>query len=190
MMSRIETVLLSVALCACVAACNPDKKITAVPVAVADAKTADVVRPAAAPDMAPPAIQGADVRVAGADVPTAAEARQVVVDYYVAINARDYKKAYASWDQDGAASRQNYEDFSGGYTNTEAVEATIGQPFDAEGAAGFTYITVPVELVAKQYNGTARSYHGRFALRAVTADGASGQQRRWHLISAEMQRLP
>ncbi|MEP6908359.1 MAG: hypothetical protein ABI858_10330, partial [Pseudoxanthomonas sp.] len=121
---------------------------------------------------------------------TPADARQGVVNYYAAINARAYRKAYGAWSEEGAASGQSYEHFSGGYANTESVEATVGEAFDEEGAAGSRYITVPVELVAKQYNGTTRSYRGRFTLRAVMADGATEQQRRWHLASAEMQRMP
>lgn len=123
-------------------------------------------------------------------LPTAADARQVVVAYYAAIDSRDYRKAYGLWGEGGEASGQSFEHFSGGYANTESVEADVGEATDEEGAAGSRYITVPVQLRARQYNGTLRSYRGRFALRAVVADGASGEQRRWHLDSAEMQRLP
>ena len=113
-----------------------------------------------------------------------------MVDYYAAIDARDYRKAYGLWRDGGAASGQSFEHFSGGYADTESVEAEVGDATDEEGAAGSRYITVPVQLRARQYNGTLRSYRGRFALRAVVADGADEEQRRWHLDSAEMQRLP
>ena len=111
------------------------------------------------------------------------------MDYYAALNAHDHKKAYALWGADGAASGQRFEHFSGGYANTESVEAEVGAATDESGAAGSRYISVPVELRAHQYNGVVRSYRGRFALRAVVAEGASEEQRRWHLDSAEMQRL-
>lgn len=121
--------------------------------------------------------------------PTAADARQLVVDYYAALNARDYQKAYALWEDGGAASGQSFQHFSGGYATTESVAADVGAPTDQEGAAGARYISVPVTLRAQQYNGVQRSYRGRLALRAVAVDGASGEQRGWHLPSAEMQRL-
>jgi hypothetical protein len=93
------------------------------------------------------------------------------------------------WSDDGAASGQTFAQFSGGYGNTRSVLASVGEPADEEGAAGSRYIQVPVQLTALQRDGSERRYTGRFTLRAVMADGATEQQRRWHLASAEMQRL-
>ena len=123
------------------------------------------------------------------DQATPAAARQVVVDYYAAIDAGDYAKAYALWSDNGAASGQTFEHFSGGYANTRSVHAVVGDPTDEEGAAGSRYIQVPVQLNALQRDGSERRYDGRFTLRAVMADGATQEQRRWHLASAEMQRI-
>lgn len=123
------------------------------------------------------------------DQATPTAARQVVVDYYAAINVRDYARAYALWSDNGAASGQSYGNFSGGYANTLSVKADVGEPQDEEGAAGSRFIQVPVELRSLQRDGSERTYRGRFTLRAVMADGASGEQRHWHLASAEMQRL-
>ena len=116
-------------------------------------------------------------------------ARQLVIDYYAAIDARDYAKAYSLWSDNGAASGQSFEHFSGGYANTRSVKASVGETVDEEGAAGSRFIQVPVELVAVQRDGSERNYRGRFILRAAMADGASEEQQRWQLASAEMQRL-
>ncbi|MET0655772.1 MAG: hypothetical protein ABWY94_09415, partial [Pseudoxanthomonas sp.] len=116
---------------------------------------------------------------------TPAAARQVVIDYYAAIDAGEYAKAYALWSDKGAASGQTFEHFSGGYANTRSVQAVVGDPTDEEGAAGSRYIQVPVQLTARQRDGGERRYSGRFTLRAVVADGANEDQRRWHLASAE-----
>jgi len=124
------------------------------------------------------------------DQATPAAARQVVVDYYAAIDSGDYAKAYALWSDNGAASGQTFEHFSGGYANTLSVQAVVGDPSNEEGAAGSRYIQVPVQLNALQRDGNERRYHGSFTLRAVVADGATHEQRRWHLASAEMQRDP
>lgn len=144
--------------------------------------------PAVVPATTMPAQEAATQ--ADSDEATPAAARQVVIDYYAAIDARDYAKAYALWSDNGAASGQSYEHFSGGYANTRLVQANVGEPFDEEGAVGSRYIQVPVELKALQQDGSERAYRGRFTLRAVMADGASEEQRHWHLASAEMQRLP
>lgn len=113
----------------------------------------------------------------------------MVIDYYAAIDSRDYAKAYALWSDKGAASGQSFQHFSGGYANTRSVKADVGDPRDEEGAAGSRYIQVPVVLKAVQQDGSERDYRGHFILRAVMADGASEEKRHWHLASAEMQRL-
>ena len=110
---------------------------------------------------------------AGSDLATPAAARQVVIDYYAAIDARDYTKAYSLWSDDGAASGQSFEHFSSGYANTRSVQASVGEATDEEGAAGSRYIEVPIELKALQQDGSERNYRGRFTLRAAMADGAS-----------------
>ena len=186
-MRRTES-WIALALCAGMAACTAENQGDAKPAARAAEATTS-----AAPMVAVPDPEAAAARTAAdrdsAPAPTAANARQVVMDYYAALNAHDHKKAYALWGADGAASGQRFEHFSGGYANTESVEAEVGAATDESGAAGSRYISVPVELRAHQYNGVVRSYRGRFALRAVVAEGASEEQRRWHLDSAEMQRL-
>lgn len=172
-MRRTDALFLALALCACVTAC---------------ART-EQAAPAVAAPSPPPATEAAPaMAMETGDAATPAAARQVVVDYYAAIDAGDHAKAYAMWSDKGMASGQTFEHFSGGYANTKSVRAVVGEPADEEGAAGSRYIQVPVQLTALQRDGSERRYSGRFTLRAVMADGASEEQRRWHLASAEMQR--
>lgn len=187
-MRRTEAFALAMTLCAGLSACAD----RATPVSTAPAPDRTVAdTPAVVPATTMPAQEAAtQTDQAGSDEATPAAARRVVIDYYTAIDARDYAKAYALWSDNGAASGQSYEHFSGGYANTRSVQASVGEPFDEEGAAGSRYIQVPVELKALQQDGSERAYRGRFTLRAVMADGASEEQRHWHLASAEMQRLP
>lgn len=177
-MRRTDALLLALALCACMAACSRTEQAATAPMP-AQQGTAAVAAPSPAPAFA----------VGTGNAATPAAARQVVVDYYAAIDAGDYAKAYALWSDNGAASGQTFEHFSGGYANTKSVRAVVGEPTDEEGAAGSRYIQMPVELRALQRDGSERRYRGRFTLRAVVADGASQEQRRWHLASAEMQRI-
>ena len=187
-MRRTEAFALAAALCACLSACAPTDQPAPASAGAPGQAVAEV--PAVAPAAATPAQEAATAaaQVNGAPA-TPSAARQVVIDYYAAIDARDYAKAYALWSDNGAASGQSYGHFSGGYANTRSVKAGVGEPFDEEGAAGSRYIQVPVELKALQRDGSERAYRGRFTLRAVMADGASEEQRHWHLASAEMQRL-
>ena len=124
------------------------------------------------------------------DEATPAAAEAAVRAYYAAINARDCASAYAQWSGGGAASGQSFEHFRDGYANTANVEAEVGTATDEEGAAGSRYIRVPVELRSRQRDDSVRHYRGSFTLRAVMADGASAEQRRWHLYSADIERLP
>ena len=183
-MRRIDAIVLALALPVCLAACTQKESAAPAPMP-SQQETAVVADPAPAPA---PATAPAFAREAS-DTATAASARQVVIDYYAAIDAADYAKAYALWSDNGAASGQTFEQFSGGYANTRSVHAVAGKPTDEEGAAGSRYIQVPVQVHALQHDGGERRYEGRFTLRAVTADGASEEQRRWHLASADMQRI-
>jgi len=189
-MRRTESFALMAAFCVGLSACTPSDQ----PVSASAGGHASGQAAAEIPAVAPPtttSVQEAATPTdqASSDQATPAAAKQVVIDYYAAIDAHDYVRAYALWSDDGAASGQSYEHFSGGYANTRSVKASVGEPFDEEGAAGSRYIQVPVELKALQRDGSERAYRGRFTLRAVMADGASEEQRHWHLASAEMQRL-
>lgn len=189
-MRRTEAFALAAALCACLSACAPTDQPAPVSADGHAPGQAIAEVPAVAPAAATPAQEAATAEdQASGDPATPTAARQVVIDYYAAIDARDYAKAYALWSDNGAASGQSYGNFSGGYANTRSVKAGVGEPFDEEGAAGSRYIRVPVELKALQRDGSERAYRGRFTLRAAMADGASEEQRHWHLASAEMQRL-
>ncbi|MGH8026730.1 MAG: hypothetical protein ACREO0_08380 [Pseudoxanthomonas sp.] len=183
-MRRTDPFFLALALCACMTACTRADRAPSTPTP-AKQETAAVAEPSAAPAVETVPATATDA----SDPATPAAARQVVVDYYAAIDAGDYAKSYALWSDDGAASGQTFEHFSGGYANTQSVRAVVGEPSDEEGAAGSRYIQVPVQLDALQRDGGERRYRGRFTLRAVVADGASQEQRRWHLASAEIQRI-
>jgi len=178
------------------AACGPSAN-TASPTstpAAPDASVAAITEPQASPvpaaimDKAEGDLTAPDQDPKAASMAATPEAAEDTVRrYYEAINDKDYPLAYAQWGNDGAASRQSYEVFSKGYGKTASVQAQVGKAFDQEGAAGSRYIRVPVELAAAQTDGSVRHYRGSFTLRAVMADGATPEQRRWHLDSAELE---
>lgn len=167
-------------LCACTPSPPTPARTASTGSPAATAPATDAPAKSATPADATPSVDEA--------TPAAAEA--VVRAYYAAIDARDFAAAYALWSDGGAASGQSFEHFRNGYANTASVEAEVGAATDAEGAAGSRYIRVPMELRATQHDGSVRHYRGGFVLRAALADGASAEQRRWHLYSADIQRLP
>lgn len=116
----------------------------------------------------------------------AASAVSVLRDYYAAINARDYGKAYAQWSDGGRASGQSLQQFSDGYATTQGVSVVLGEPGRVEGAAGSRYVEIPATLEATQSDGGVRHYAGSLTLRMTLVDGASDAQRRWHIAYANL----
>lgn len=117
---------------------------------------------------------------------SAQAAAAVVRDYYAAIAARDYARAYGHWGDGGAASGQSFEQFRAGFAETAAVTADVGAPGRVEGAAGSRYVAVPVEVHATTTAGAAQCFRGTYTLRRAVAPGATAEQRRWHIASADM----
>lgn len=121
-------------------------------------------------------------------LPSSAEAAAAVVKRcYQALDARDYGTAWQLWGIDGQPGN-SYEKFRQGYARTRSVEVTLGQPGPVEGAAGSSYVSVPVTVRALLVDGTRQTFSGRYQLRRNNdVDGASAEQRRWRLDSAKLE---
>ncbi len=64
---------------------------------------------------------------------------------------------------------------------------TLGHPGPVEGAAGSSYVSIPVTVKARLADGTRQTFSGRYQLRRVNdVDGASAERRRWHLDGAKL----
>ncbi len=115
------------------------------------------------------------------------EAVQVIREYYNAIDRRDYKQAYLTWEGDGAASQHSFEQFKQGFANTASVAVEVGKPGRLDAAAGSVYIEIPVIVTAVTTNGTPQRFHGSYILRRVNdVPGSTLEQQRWHLHSANI----
>ncbi len=110
----------------------------------------------------------------------------VVQRYYDAIAARDFETAYRMWADSGRASGQSFDEFRAGFAQTAAVRAETGDSISVQGAAGTHYATVPVEVHAELRDGTRQRFTGTYTLRRSLVDGATAEQRRWRIHSAEM----
>ena len=112
----------------------------------------------------------------------------VIRQYYAAINARDYRRAYAMWGDSGRDSHQTFEQFSAGFAETAAVHGAIGEPGPIEGAAGSRYVDIPVVISATKKDGTKERFRGKYTLRRSVVTGATEAQQHWHIYSAEIVR--
>jgi hypothetical protein len=113
----------------------------------------------------------------------------IVRDYYAAIRAHDFMRAYRMWQVSGQAGGRSYAQFEAGFDSTESVDAKLGAVSREEGAAGSRFVTVPVDISSRLLNGTTQRFAGTYTLRRVEVPGASAAQRRWHLYAANMRQV-
>jgi hypothetical protein len=97
--------------------------------------------------------------------------------YYAAINARDYRKAYAMWGVSGPPN-QTYEQFAKGFADTTSVRLETGEPSRVGAAAGSRYVEVPVVIV----DGDKR-FEGLYVMRRSVVEGGDPQ---WRIYRADI----
>jgi len=115
-----------------------------------------------------------------------AAAAAVVRDYYAAVAAGDYPRAYGLWSSGGASSGQTLEDFRRGFAETATTGAEVGLPGPIDPAAGSRFIEVPVTVRATTTAGVAQCFRGSYTLRRSEVDGATEEQRLWRIASADL----
>jgi hypothetical protein len=130
--------------------------------------------------------RSADHTSSGSLNDNATAAADVVRQYYQAITAHDYDRAYALWGQSGRASGKTRAEFVAGFARTVEVRLTIRGVPRMEGAAGSQYATVSVAVDAVQSDGQKQRFTGTYTLRRAVADGATPEQRAWHIYTAAL----
>ena len=152
-----------------------------------DSVKASAPPPHAASPVAATPKTAAPASSAGAD--SVGDPAGVVRDYYSAIRAHDFLRAYRMWEASGQRNVRSYAQFASGFDSTETVDVKTGAPGRVEGAAGSRYVTVPVEIDSRLRNGTRQKFAGTYTLRRVVVPGASAAQRRWHLYAASIRQV-
>jgi len=138
------------------------------------------------PSVSPTQSQAPPGRFENADVEAAAD---IIRQYYAAIDARAYRRAYEFWSGKGEASKKSFEQFRNGFAQTKSTSVEIGEPGDVEGAAGSRYITFPVTIHASTKDGKEQNFKGEYVLRRSVVDGATEEQRAWRIYSAKINEL-
>jgi hypothetical protein len=120
---------------------------------------------------------------------TAQGAANLIRRYYADLDRGDFRAAYARWGNDGEDSRQSFADFRRGFAETASTSVEIDGPGEGGGAAGSTYIDVPVTVHARLKDGTRQRFTGHYTLRRVNdVPGSTQAERRWHLYSADLKK--
>ena len=114
-----------------------------------------------------------------------AGARRALQDYYDAINVRDYERAFLVWADSGRALGRTLDEFRDGFRQTKSTSIEIGKG-RLEGAAGSRYVEFPVVIRAETVDGMRERFAGTYVLRRSVVDGASPEQRTWHIHSAKI----
>ena len=111
---------------------------------------------------------------------------EVVKRYYDAIGTGHYDSAYALWEDSGKSSGQTRAQFETGFAQTLRTTLAIGDSVHIEAAAGSQYATVPVIVEAVLRDGKRQHFAGAYVLRRAMVDGATPEQRTWHIYSAHL----
>ncbi|MFB0873993.1 MULTISPECIES: hypothetical protein [unclassified Sphingobium] len=117
------------------------------------------------------------------DPDSAQGAAQVVQGYYGLLEEKRFEDAQDLWNPTSAIGAQDDARFAARFRGFSEIHANIGAPSDPEGAAGSSYVTVPVQV----YGRIAATGKPFYALRQVTlrrvndVPGSTAEQRRWHI---------
>jgi hypothetical protein len=112
-------------------------------------------------------------------------AAQVVQGYYGLLEQRRFDDAQDLWNDQSAIGAEEDEVFARRFRNFSEIRANVGAPGQMEGAAGSSYVVVPVQV----YGRLAANGKPWYRLRQVTlrrvndVPGSSKAQRRWHIAA-------
>jgi len=110
--------------------------------------------------------------------PKSAEAAGQVVQHYAAlIEQQRFAEAEKLWGNAATANKTTQQ-----LKTYAQAHLQVGKPFDMEGAAGSSYISVAVSLYGKLQSDAIRNRSGTAILRRVNdVPGSTQAQRRWHI---------
>jgi membrane-bound inhibitor of C-type lysozyme len=117
-------------------------------------------------------------------------AANVVQIYFASIEGGKYAAARALWGNGGADSKLSPAAFAASFAKYKEYHANIGGPGEIEGAAGSRYVSVPVQVYARLKDGRPDYQTGAIVLRRVEVDGATPEQRKWHIYSIDLKPAP
>lgn len=110
--------------------------------------------------------------------------RHVLVNYYEAINAGNYKFAYLLWDQSGAASGRDLKTFSKGFQRTQAANIVFSSTGEMGEAEGFRFFKQPVTITVENKSGEIKTFSGEYTLRQPVENEVSET---WHIYNVSYQ---
>ena len=111
----------------------------------------------------------------------------VLTAYFDAIADQRYAGAYRLWSDGGRASGMSAAAFAASFASFADYRGQIGAPGRMEGAAGSSYIDIPVEITGQLKSGGRFKQTGTMTLRRVNdVPGATPEQLQWRIYKADL----
>ena len=108
-------------------------------------------------------------------------AGQVLQSYFALLESDRGTQAGALWSNSAEKGK-----FDARLAKYSEIHANIGKPGDPEGAAGSSYVDIPVQLDGRLKDGKEFHSLGSMTLRRVNdVDGSTAEQRKWHIYKAD-----
>ena len=125
------------------------------------------------------------------DPKSAQRAAQVLQQFGVLLEQGKFAAARQSWSDGGKASGLTEAEFADAYAKYADIHAEVGAPGEPEGAAGSSYVEIPLRLHGKLKTGRPFNLVGPVILRRVNdVPGSSAAQREWHIYRSDLKPRP
>ena len=111
--------------------------------------------------------------------------------YCDAVATKRYGDAYAYWSDGGKSSGLTLAQFRDSFAKYAAYDCHLYTPGGMEGAAGSSYVTIPLKVTGALTKGGGFVLEGPVTMRRVNdVDGSTAEQRRWHIESSGLKPWP
>ena len=118
-------------------------------------------------------------------------AGQVLQRFGALLEQGKFAAARQSWSDGGKASGLTEAEFAEAYDKYADIHAEVGAPGESEGAAGSSYVEIPLRLYGKLKTGRPFNLVGPVVLRRVNdVPGSSAAQREWHIYRSDLKPQP
>jgi hypothetical protein len=114
-------------------------------------------------------------------------AANVVQSYYALIESGRHREAWRLWSDGGEASGMNAAAFAASFDGYREYHANIGAPGEMEGAAGSSYVEIPVQVYGRLSNGEPFNRRGSVRLRRCNnVPGCTEEQLKWRIVDSDV----
>jgi hypothetical protein len=142
-------------------------------------------------DAATPPAPHMDPNVPPPEEKSALGAARRLQAYCDAVATKRYGDAYAFWGDGGKRSGLTLAQFRESFAKYAAYDCHLYTPGDMEGAAGSSYVTIPLKVTGALTKGGGFVLEGPITMRRVNdVDGSTAEQRRWHIESSGLKPRP